>query len=233
MTYFVLIASVLIGVVLFQVLNDLRANSIKLLLAFSAAYLFAISVFHLLPKIYTGDGKIIGLFLLIGFILQIVLEFFSQGIEHGHGHGHLQNKTVPISMLVSLAIHSFLEGMPLGGIENYGHLDSDFEGSLLTGIALHKLPVTIVLMSLFTQAEFSKRKSFILIGIFAIMAPLGTLSGNFVQEINYYHREIMAVVVGIFLHISTTILFESSEAHKFNLQKLVVIVLGSIMAWLV
>ena len=231
MTYIVLIASVLIGVILVQVLNDLKASAIKLLLAFSGAYLFAISVFHLLPEIYTGDGKRIGLFLLIGFILQIVLEFFSQGIEHGHGH--LQNKTVPISMLVSLAIHAYLEGMPLGGIEHHAHVHSNFEGSLLTGIALHKIPVTIVLMSLFAQAKFSKTKSFILIGIFALMAPLGTLSGNLVQELSYYHREIMAIVVGIFLHISTTILFESSEAHKFNLQKLIAIGLGSVIAWMV
>ena len=231
MTYLVLIASVVIGVILVQLVNDLKASAIKLLLAFSGAYLFAISVFHLLPEVYTGDGKRIGLYLLIGFILQIVLEFFSKGIEHGHGHLH--NKTVPISMLVSLAIHAYLEGMPLGGLEHNGHIHSSFEGSLLTGIALHKIPVTIVLMSLFTQADFSKIKSFILIGIFALMAPLGTLSGNLVQELSYYHREIMAIVVGIFLHISTTILFESSEAHKFNFQKLIAIALGSVLAWLV
>ena len=231
MTYLVLIASVLIGVLLVQLVNDLKASAIKLLLAFSGAYLFAISVFHLLPEIYIGDGKRIGLFLLIGFILQILLEFFSQGIEHGHGH--LQNKTIPISMLISLAIHAYLEGMPLGGIEHHGHSHGDFESSLLTGIALHKIPVTIVLMSLFSQAGFSKIKSFILIGVFALMAPLGTLSGNLVHELSYYHREIMAIVVGIFLHISTTILFETSEAHKFNFQKLVAIALGSVLAWMV
>lgn len=231
MTYLVLIASVLIGVLIVQLINDLKASAIKLLLAFSGAYLFAISVFHLLPEVYTGDGKEIGLYLLIGFILQIVLEFFSQGIEHGHGH--LQNKTIPISMLISLAIHAYLEGMPLGGIEHHGHHHSDFEGSLLTGIALHKIPVTIVLMSLFAQAGFSKIKSFILISVFALMAPLGTLTGNLVHELSYYHREIMAIVVGIFLHISTTILFETSEAHKFNIQKLLAIALGSVLAWLV
>jgi len=231
MTYIVLIASVLFGVILVQLVKDLKANAIKLLLAFSGAYLFAISVFHLLPEVYSGDGKRIGLFLLIGFILQIVLEFFSQGIEHGHGHIH--NKTIPISMLLSLAIHAYLEGMPLGGIEHHGHVHNHFEDSLLTGIALHKIPVTIVLMSLFAQAGYSKMKSFILIGIFALMAPLGTLSGNLIQELSYYHREIMAIVVGIFLHISTTILFESSEAHKFNVQKLLAIGLGSILAWMV
>jgi zinc and cadmium transporter len=112
------------------------------------------------------------------------------------------------------------------------HNHNSFEGSLLTGIALHKIPVTIVLMSLFSQAGFSKLKSFTLIGIFALMAPLGTLSGNLIHELSYYHKEIMAIVVGIFLHISTTILFESSEGHKFNFQKLIAIALGSVLAWM-
>ncbi|MDG1850273.1 MAG: ZIP family metal transporter [Flavobacteriales bacterium] len=231
MTYLVLIASVVVGVLLVQFVKDLKGNAIKLLLAFSGAYLFAISIFHLLPEIYTGDGKRIGLFVIAGFILQIVLEFFSKGIEHGHSHLH--SKAVPISMLISLAIHAYLEGMPLGGVDHHGHSHAHFEDSLLTGIALHKIPVTIVLMSLFAQAGFSRAKSFVYIGIFAFMAPLGTLSGNLMHELGHYHREIMAIVTGIFLHISTTILFESSEGHKFNIQKFVVITVGSLLAWFV
>jgi len=230
MTYLVLIASVLIGVILVQFINDLKPAAIKLLLAFSGAYLFAICVFHLLPEVYQSNSTNIGLFLLMGFILQIVLEFFSKGIEHGHGHLH--NHTIPVSMLISLAIHAYLEGMPLGGIEEHiGH--DHYRGSLLTGIALHKIPVTIVLMSLFAQAGYSKMRSFILITIFALMAPLGTLTGDLVQELSQYHSEITAIVVGIFLHISTTILFESSEAHKFNFMKLVAIALGSVLAWMI
>ena len=117
-------------------------------------------------------------------------------------------------------------------IRDSGHTHH-FQDSLLTGIAIHKIPVTIVLMSLFTQAGYPKIKSFSLIVIFALMAPLGTLSGNLIQEISMYNREIMAIVVGIFLHISTTILFESSEGHKFNIQKLLVIGLGSVLAWMI
>jgi uncharacterized membrane protein YvlD (DUF360 family) len=40
-------------------------------------------------------------------------------------------------------------------------------------------------------------------------------------------RELMAVVIGIFMHIATTILFESSDIHRFNLAKLGAIVLGT------
>ena len=80
----------------------------KLLIAFSGAYLFAITVLHLIPEIYhtNTDGIYIGLFILIGFFLQIILEHFSQGIEHGHEHEHLHG-SVPVSMMIGLCIHAF------------------------------------------------------------------------------------------------------------------------------
>jgi hypothetical protein len=42
----------------------------------------------------------------------------------------------------------------------------------------------------------------------------------------------MAVVIGIFLHISTTILFESYEEHRYNLYKLLTILAGAGLAML-
>jgi hypothetical protein len=41
-----------------------------------------------------------------------------------------------------------------------------------------------------------------------------------------YNTEITALIIGVFLHISTIILFEGSENHKFNIQKFTAIVLG-------
>ena len=38
--------------------------------------------------------------------------------------------------------------------------------------------------------------------------------------------QITAVVIGVFLHISNAILFESSENHKFNLQKFIAVLIG-------
>jgi hypothetical protein len=36
----------------------------------------------------------------------------------------------------------------------------------------------------------------------------------------------MAIAIGMFLHISTTIIFESSEGHKINFMKLLSIIIG-------
>jgi hypothetical protein len=61
---------------------------------------------------------------------------------------------------------------------------------------------------------------------FAIMTPLGTIISDFVPLLNTYYSEITAVVIGILFHISSTIIFESSEGHKFNIAKISMIILG-------
>ncbi|MBR9847740.1 MAG: ZIP family metal transporter, partial [Algicola sp.] len=44
---------------------------------------------------------------------------------------------------------------------------------------------------------------------------------------------INAIVIGIFFHISTTILFETGDGHKFNLSKLIAIILGVGIAYFI
>jgi len=42
---------------------------------------------------------------------------------------------------------------------------------------------------------------------------------------------ITGAVIGVLLHISTTILFEAGENHKYNATKLLMIVLGFVLAF--
>ena len=159
----------------------------------------------------------------IGFLFQIILEYFSKGIEHGHYH---KNSSIPISVLVSLSIHAFIEGIPLSG----EHLDTHAHNRLLTGIIMHKLPVSIVLLTIFLKNGTSKIKAYFFLLIFASMSPLGVLASNIIKDINIYHDEIMAIVIGILLHISTTIIFESSNGHQFSRSKILCIILGVVIA---
>jgi hypothetical protein len=61
------------------------------------------------------------------------------------------------------------------------------------------------------------------------MSPLGVLLGDKFSFFSTYSTEITALIVGVFLHISTIILFESTENHKFNLQKFIAILLGVLL----
>ena len=42
-----------------------------------------------------------------------------------------------------------------------------------------------------------------------------------------FTRLLMGVVIGIFMHISTTILFEAGDDHRFNTKKVIAIILGT------
>ena len=196
---------------------------LKLILSFSGAFLFGITVLHLIPDAYHGNDNYVGVFILIGFLFQIVLEQFSDGIEHGHMHkpepGHI---AFPLGILVSLCIHAFLEGMPLAeGSQN----------QLVYGIALHHVPAAFALATVLLANKQTKGKTIFFVVLFAIMAPAGyffsnELSAGGIGNLQKYYGRIMGIVIGIFLHISTTILFESSSDHKFNLRKMVAVLLG-------
>ena len=209
--------------------NKTNVYFLKLSLAFTGAFLFAISVLHLMPEVYQHTGSSIGIFILFGFFFQIILEFFSEGIEHGHTHVHKHHaNTFPFTMMISLCIHSFIEGMPL----SQKFVDTH---SLFLGILLHHLPVAFALVSMLIASGISRSKSLLYLALFALMVPAGSLFSNLVgsgivPDISKYYDQLMAVVIGIFLHISTTILFESNNDHRFNLYKLGTITAGGLVA---
>jgi hypothetical protein len=76
-------------------------------------------------------------------------------------------------------------------------------------------------------------QSVVFLSLFAIMTPLGTLASSELAVGSQFLYVINAIVIGIFFHISTTILFESSEGHKFNLSKLLAILSGFIIAYFI
>ncbi len=203
------------------VLKPRKKEHFKLLLAFSGAFLLSLTIFELLPEVYeNGNTKNIGVFIMFGILLQIFLEFFSKGAEHGHVHLSSQNKHFPWLLFVSLSIHSILEGLPIV-----------LNNNIIYGILIHKIAIAIILSIFLFGAKIKPMYAGLFIIIFSLMTPLGTFLANTFYLISDYQNQINAVVIGVLLHISTIILFESSEGHKFNLRKLIVITLGIIIAY--
>lgn len=229
MKIIILILSVLLGAFATQILTK-NKNSLKLLLSFSGALLLSMMFQHLIPDLYLDhevDTKVISFWIIGGFLLQLLLDYYSQGIEHGHVH--IKKKGMPWLVCISLLIHALIEGLPIGAADlHHGHHHGhDHQGlALVWGIALHKLPISIALTTLLIQSEVKlwARWGFIL--VFALMTPLGVylsgLSFTAMVNVNYF----TALLVGMLLHVSTTILFESSDKHKYAIGKFLAILFG-------
>ena len=221
MTYLLPILAVLLSFTFVYITKPKKKEGIKLLLAFSGAFLLALTIFELLPEIYNStEQKSVGVFVMLGILLQIFLEFFSKGAEHGHVHLDSTKKQFPWLLFISLSIHSLLEGIPI-----------DSHHNILYGILVHKIPIALILSIFLVGSQMKFRNALFFIILFSIMTPLGTFLAPNIEFLSPITPQLNAVAIGVFLHISTVILFESSEGHKFNLGKLVVIIIGITMAY--
>jgi zinc transporter ZupT len=222
-----------------------KSSNYKLLLVFAGSYLFAITVIHILPELYRQHLgiELIGLFVLGGFFLQQLLEYFTSGVEHGHIHSHDPNEAghhhshhhrsiSSLVLLTALCIHAFLEGGMLAQPATMGPVYD--VNAILLGIALHRAPAAFALMTVLTFQLHSRTKALPHLIGFSLAAPIGLVLSSYLAENEILSATALiylyALVCGNFLHISTTIVFESSPEHRFNAKKLAVAIFGSLIA---
>jgi len=234
-TYLILVAGVLGGGFLVYIVKPENRNILRLLLAFSGAFLIGITFLILVPEVFREPVPSLGLFVLLGFLLQLVLELLTHGAEHGHEHDteHCDRGThiSPFLLMTGLCIHAFLEGAPI-----IPSIDTGTRNMLVMGIIVHNIPISLTLIILFIHYGMKRGRAALLLIIFSLMTPLGSILSQFLQEvtlqdISYYLNYVMAVVIGIFLHVSTSILFETEENHQVNLRKFMTVILGLALAF--
>ena len=250
----------LIGGLALEILGDRAMNNLSIILAFGGAFIMGLLFLHLVPEAFSYSS-IAGTFVLIGFLVQILLEYLSKGLEHGHVHlndlsNHKTSTLMPWAAIVSLCIHALLESMPLaegasavdvahqvrsmGSLHVHVHADTAIGSALFMGLALHKLPVALVLMGLIKSTGATKVTRWGLLTLFGVMPGLGMYiydtiihSGVAIPGgVSTFMSATHGLVIGILLHVSTTVIFESGEGHAFNYNKLIATLLGLTIAYI-
>jgi zinc transporter ZupT len=245
----VLFFTPLISGLLIYLVPKSKDTNFKLILVFAGSYLFAITVIHILPELYRQSlgVELIGLFVLAGFFLQQLLEYFTSGIEHGHihthdhrshdvhkhKHQHPTNKSISaLVLLFALCIHAFLEGGMLAKPTAMGSIYN--VNAILLGIALHRAPAAFALMTVLASQLHSRNKALPHLIGFSLAAPMGLLLSTYLANHEVITATgllyLYALVSGNFLHISTTIVFESSPEHRFHAKKMAVAIVGALIA---
>ena len=233
MDYLVLISSIVLGAATFFWLHLNDPRHVKVLNAFTGAYLLTLVMLHLLPDLYEPEPGlglktlVIGGFILFGFFLQIAMDSISMGIEHGHAH-EIHGR-MAYGILGGLCIHAFVEAMALGqSPQHQSAHDLASHHFLLVSVVVHNYPISIALLGMLLQSGMKKSSALGCLGLFAIMAPIGMFFSTH-TGLAIYSRYLMAIVIGIFMHISTMILFESEDHHRFSIGKMIAVIVGLLL----
>ncbi len=206
--------------------KQFKSSWFTLLLAFSGSFLLGITLLHLMPETFHELGEKAGIYILLGFFLQLILQRLSHGVEHGHIHDHGSHIHSISPIFLGLCIHAFMEGIPLG----FSYQDNSTLPSIFFGVAAHKIPEAITLSSLL-MVTVTKTNKWILVILFALVSPISGIMAMYYGQKFYVISNLLVyfipVVIGAFLHISTTILYESgTKHHELSRQKVIVVLLG-------
>ncbi|MBS1548606.1 MAG: ZIP family metal transporter [Bacteroidetes bacterium] len=221
MMVLLLVLSVVLGILLGVFLGS-KEKFAKNLLIVSAGFLITICLNEVFPEVYHSDNKHVGFFVILGVLLQMFLENLTKGFEHGHFHQHSdQQQILPLALMVGLFIHAFIEGIPLANIHQ---INSPY----LLGILVHNIPISFVLGAFLFNKKQIKAIPLIIVTLFALSSPLGMLLGKYFNP--EYESYFLALVGGIFLHISSVIIFESNKNHQMDWQKIIWVIVGISLA---
>jgi zinc transporter ZupT len=219
--------------------SSLNEKGTNFLLAFSGSFLLSITLLHLLPETFAElGGHQAGLLVLTGFFVQLIIQRLTHGVEHGHTHtnshhhhhhhhAHHHHEPLPIfAVLVGLSIHAFMEGIPLG----FNYRMQATETALYLAVGAHKIPEAILLTTLIISQK-GKIRAFTILVFFATITPLASLLSSNLGH-RYLHLSniiiwMIPVVAGAFIHIATTIFFESgTRHHAMTIPKVISILVG-------
>ncbi len=223
----------LIGAVVASAIIQRHRNRVlQDLLSFSGAYLFGILILELMPTIFADHDHLAGLFFLGGFFLQIGMDYWTRGIEHGHLHLPVPaHKGMAISLFAGLGLHALLDGLPFIGLNTSAHIVTHHH-SIYTGILLHKIAEGFTLFLVMGMLGFSKKQSWLYLSIFSLITPLGMMAIQFMPALLNHIPWVLGFAGGSLLHVAITILFESENQHHHGIQvrKLISIALGLLLA---
>ena len=233
----------LIGGSIPLVVSNLNEKGTNYLLAFSGSFLLSITLLHLLPETFSElGGHETGALILAGFFLQLIIQRLTHGVEHGHAptnnhhHHHHHNHShehhshvdkLPITAIIlGLSIHAFMEGIPLG----FNYRMGATETALYLAVTAHKLPEAILLTALVISQK-GKPRAFTILFFFSMITPfaalLATSFGHHYLHLSNIIIWMIPVVAGAFIHIATTIFFESgTKHHAMTVSKVLFILFG-------
>lgn len=218
---------------LVYVWRDIPDKILHLLIALWGGTMLSVALAHILPESLEENWFAIYAFI-GGFITIYLIEELLTPHHHDHTHGdhthedpHEHLNHVIIVSWIAVFLHTIFDGV---GIRAGMSLSTDLGLSMLIGVAIHQIPVSLSLASVLKQSHFRTKNQIILLLIFAFAAPFGyILSDIFIPSKNILFVSLLtAFAGGSLLYVSNVEFLPMIHAQSSRKMKYITVVLFTI-----
>ena len=176
-----------VGVILYFFQN-INQKVLHLLIALGAGTMFSVALVHILPEALEESSYAVYAFAL-GFLFIYLLEEILTTHSHDHHHHdhthedpHEHYRHLVLVAWIAIFIHTLFDGL---GIRAGFSIDTKVGMSILAGVAIHQIPVSLSVASMLRESMMKRKTQISLMVIFALAAPLGFLiSDGFVEHLS-------------------------------------------------
>ncbi len=188
--------------------KNLSSHLLNLMIALGAGAMLSVALIHILPEAIEISEYAVYAFL-CGFLAIYLIEELLTPHSHDHVHGdhyhedpHDHKNHVALVAWIAITIHTVFDGF---GIRASMGLSETIGYTVLFGVAIHQIPVSLSLAAIFRESNLSKNTQILLMTIFVCAAAFGyTTSDVFLQNET---REIAGMVAafagGSLLYVAT------------------------------
>ncbi len=149
---------------------------LNLLIALGAGSMLSVAVVHILPEALEETELAIYAFI-VGFLLIYLIEEMLTPHAHDHGHGdhthedpHEHYDHVALVSWIAIFIHTLFDGLGIRAGFGVGEVAWY---TVLLGVAIHQIPVSLSLAAIFRESKFRRYTQVIFLSLFALSAAIG------------------------------------------------------------
>ena len=189
----------------FQKLNQTILN---LLIGLGAGSMLSVALVHILPEALEQTELAVYAFI-GGFLLIYIIEELLTPHHHDHHHGdhthedpHEHYDHVALVSFIAIFLHTIFDGL---GIRAGFSLSETLGYSVLAGVAIHQIPVSLSLAAIFRESKFRRNTQILFLVLFALAAPLGYILSDLVlsNESESFAGLATAFAGGSLLYVAT------------------------------
>jgi zinc transporter ZupT len=145
--------------------------------------MLAVSLVHIFPEALEQTEYAVYAFM-AGFLIIYLIEEVLTPHDHDHGHGdhthedpHEHYDHVALVSFIAIFTHTLFDGL---GIRAGFGISPEIGYTILAGIAIHQVPVSLSLAAIFRESKFHKKIQIMFLVFFALAAPIGFIVSDLI-----------------------------------------------------